>query len=209
MMKTIGDITGLSSGQQFQTSKPTKNSFAFRVYRKIGLYAGLSIVSDKKFSELFPALDYPALRLGHSDIADFGMMQKSDATIRFHFDVHKQHFPPTAANIELFSDLPKVVLIRNVADSVASYTRAPVQVRFNEFLNNSKFLKQLEDDLLRWQTGWIDASAGDKNAIVINYQDLISHPDKTIRQVLAHCNLSIQGGDNFINLASENVAKPS
>lgn len=207
IMKTVGDITGLLYGQQFQTSKPKKNSIAFRVYRKIGHYAGLSIVSDKKFSELFPALDYPALRLGHSDIADFGMAQKSDRAIRFHYDVHKQHFPPTAANIDLFSDVPKIILVRNVADSVASYRRAPVQVRFNQFLDNSTFLKQLEDDLLRWQTGWVNAAQNDKNAIVISYQDLITHPDEVIRKVLDHCDLSIQDGHDFINLASENIPK--
>lgn len=207
IMKTIGDITGLSYGQQFHLSKPKKKGAVLRVYRKVGHYAGLSIASAKKFSELFPALDYPALRLGHSDIADFGMAQKNDAMIRFHYDIHKQHFPPTTENIFLFADLPKVILIRNVADSLASYKRAPVQIRFNQFLDNTAFLKQLEDDLLSWQTGWKNAAQKDKNTIIINYQDLIKHPDETIRRVLDHCGLEVQYGHKFIKLASENIPK--
>ena len=94
-----------------------------------------------------------------------------------------------------------------MADSVASYRRAPVQVRFNQFLNNSTFSKQLEDDLLRWQTGWVNAAQNDKNAIVISYQDLITYPNEVIRKVLNHCDLSIQDGIDFINLASENIPK--
>ena len=189
LLSAIAALSGMRGIQQFHIN-PSDRGSPFvrgvnRILRKTTNFE-LANKSDQnvRIRDAFPAIDYPVLRLAHSDFGDFGMSaSESDIVVRFSTDLIKQHFPPTEANLKIFSQVPKIILVRDVGETIESYTRVPTPNRWRELLNNNIFRNRLADDLNRWQVGWVE-DASCNNNLIVEYKDFLSSPVEIISDVM-------------------------
>ncbi len=125
LMESLGEICGMSFGQQFYVREDRANlrqrRLMGRMNRMIGLFdkrRGISFhhLDQKSLRACYPASHYGISARFHTDIADFTDAAAND--VIFAFDLHKQHFPPTAGNLSLFRQTPKIVLTRDVEQTL-------------------------------------------------------------------------------------------
>jgi len=209
LMKSLGEIGKVSYAQQM-TVIPEKKTVYDKIVVRLARYLSLGEVCRKHvLSDEYPALDYPALRLAHSDIADFGVDHGTQMQVVFSSCLHKQHFPPTNGNIKLFEDIPKIILIRDPEESVESYLRVPYETIFRRLLESDKgFRKKVLDDLSRWRDGWLTQNVVN-NVLIIEYADLVKNQDEVIRRCAMHFGfISFSDPDREFVLEKERVYRP-
>jgi hypothetical protein len=189
LMSTLGRMTSLSFGQQML---PLMSSAELKLHRLLDLLirksCGWSLNPTashaRSFREKYPALEYPALSLAHSDMCDFGMASKNDI-ISLSYDLHKQHFPPTETNTKIFSHIPLIFITRDIEETISSYQRVPGYSRFKELCNNGAFRVQLHSDLRKFQNGWLRESEK-REILLVKQSDLIAYPSETLKRCITY-----------------------
>lgn len=192
LMATLERYSDFTSGQQMELtfiSNVWQKRYANTIFRLLGLGSNRS---SFRLRDILPALDFPLLSKFHSDICDFGF--DSDIANEFSpaFDIHKQHFPPTNGNMHLLEGIPKVILTRNIEDILSSYRRVPNLKADREiYLRNEAFVSGLKDDLVSWQTGWLDAAKDNPEFITIEFEQLTKSFNETINAVTDHFEIEL------------------
>lgn len=191
LMKSIGECNNVTYAQNFYTDSD------FSIKEKLCIRL-LGIKPErKKIREIFPAHDYPAMSMAHSDVCDFQWIT-SRHKIRLDKEIHKQHFPPTPSNIEFFKETKKLVLIRDVEDTIESYLRVPNNNQFRTLLKeNLEFRDCLKEELERWRDGWLECKS--PNLMVIEFHDLIADQSETIEKASRFFDLNKLGNEYVLS----------
>lgn len=197
LMHAVGTAAQQTFGQQYHVPNGERHplSLTDRVMRRGGqvvlrlLKSNLRLVSEEDQATtlkwVYPASHYGALSRVHSDICDLRAVERiQDVLI---YAVHKQHFPPTDANVALLADVPKVLLLRDVTETLEAYTRVPREEGNPLFIGlrrNSLFREALARELHDWQAGWIRALANKSDILTIWKDDLVARPAHHVNSVL-------------------------
>lgn len=197
LMHTLGRIGKLSYMQQMNFDRyPRHNKFvrfSITAVNSFLKYAApdAKVVGniDSEFTKLryrFPCPDYIALSRGHSDIADFRGISESYQPCEFQCELQKQHFPPTEANLALFKNIPKIVLVRDPEETLDSYMRVPGDSTFKIMLENDQLFRlQLLQEIKNWRAGWLK-EAEQHGHLVIQFSDLVKDNNYYINLAARH-----------------------
>lgn len=204
LMYALGDLMCVDFRQEFWVAKTRRCSGFYVLLRKVvgffnRIMRSLSCDTrvyvtrgDARMRDAYPAFEWPALAMFHSDIVDLKYMNSSLESI-FTSDLHKQHLPPTASNIKAFRNIPKVILVREPSKTIESYRRVKnLGNHLKELLRSNEFCEQLERELSKWQKDWIDAVQGQNNSIVVTMDDVLNNPVDVLRRISR-----ISGADSF------------
>ena len=165
LMMDLQKITGIQCKQQFRP--PFKKGIASGVdsllIRSSNLMHSLSGSNPAlsrnitPFKHSYPALEYPYLRLLHSDICNFNDLSNDIFNSYFPYMIHKQHLPPTKDNIRLISKNFKVIFLYNSPEEIVeSYKRVKSKL-INEifFQNEDNPTESIKKELQKFNSGWI------------------------------------------------------
>ncbi|MDE8652271.1 hypothetical protein [Novosphingobium album (ex Liu et al. 2023)] len=187
LMTSIGRTAGITFGQQFGVDNRRTVRFQRRSLEKLN--RPMRTLFGKKFGirldhiekgtlrEAFPASEYGIMARFHSDIADF--TQGRATKIELVYTLHKQHFPPTSGNIALLRPVPKIVLVRDIEQTLAAYKRVPRNSRnlvlIERVTHDRIFAQKLADEIERWQRGWIEEAKA-HGGLILDFQDVVHSP---------------------------------
>lgn len=141
-----------------------------------------------EFPDHQPCPESRQLHHYHPDIVNFTGVDMRNFSSSVHF--YKQHILPTAHNLQLLRHLPKVILLRQPEEVVLAYRRAELQghhqpkAAFMNCKTDNEWLEAaaangLLDDLRYFYDGW----SLEKNALLLNYEDLLQHTSASIRKI--------------------------
>lgn len=209
-MEAVGTVSGLSCGQQVMVADPEEGrDFDGKLLnvlnRCMEVFGRNLVVSStirrrqyRAMRHMFPTSDFLLLSRFHSDICEFETFE--DAAAVLEYEVHKQHFPPTAKNRAAFRDVPRIVLVRDPEETVESYLRVPDNPA-NRYLNarirsDSGFRRQVVDDVRLWRDGWVE-DARATGVPVIEQGELLRRPGHYVDQVMEMMGLPVRVADGF------------
>jgi hypothetical protein len=148
----------------------------------------------KRFLTPAPAPDgYTQLKRFHSEVAD--LTPEAAQLLALPGQITKLHVVPTANNLALLRDMPKVVLLRPAEEIVAAYWRGLETSTWTTLVGDiARCSTQdqwmglaeqigLTDELRRFNHDW---QLFDGDALVISYADLTRQPEATIRAVMEY-----------------------
>lgn len=188
LLRGVGQVTGLTAEQVFYSTR-VKWSLPVRVLnralRVVFKSSKLKLQTKKTtLSQEFPSFDYWALSLLHSDIADFEPLDTIDSFMEC--DIHKQHLPPLEGNLKHFQNVPKVLLIRGVEETIQSYKRVKgLNTLAKNLLNSTSFVDRLKTELIEWQEGWLKIAENDKSFLIIEKDDLVREPGTVVSKIVS------------------------
>lgn len=127
----------------------------------------------------------------HSDIRTLTDEQVALFQDPNHF--YKQHIFPSKENLDLFSDVKKVILLRDPIDILGAYRRGAKKgvhnliPGFDQNWNKEQWLQKakevgLWDDLVNFSTKWKENS-NKENTLFINYSEYVDDPTATLNKV--------------------------
>ena len=192
LMATLERYSNFTTGQQMELTLERDvwhKRYAYEIFRRFGLES-----NRKRFKlrDMLPALDFPLLSKFHSDICDFGFDPDIANEFSAGFNIHKQHFPPTNGNMRLFKGIPKVILTRNIDDTLNSYGRVPNNKVLREiYLRNEAFVLGLKDELVSWQNGWLVVAKDNPEFITIEFEQLTKSVSETLNVVTDHFEIDL------------------
>lgn len=193
LLKTLGELIGESYGQQVVSSANGATASHLgpigKVANRIVGLAGLKLSPASKFTQSpsrlrddCPAIGYPLMSTIHVDVCDF-----NEGTIPFHlrYALHKQHFPPTRGNVTAFRKTPKIVLIRDVDNTLDAYLRMTSLPGYFRYMieHDPEFRQALKDELLAWQSGW-KAEVEQHGGLVLDFEDITKRTPESMRRAL-------------------------
>ena len=160
LLHDLVTITGIKGKQLFQPLKKKKINFLNkRILQSqrylIKLFGGNRLTSAPQsiLRDLYPSTGYPFLRVLHSDVCDLRGVNGDMFKSLFPFKIHKQHLPPTEANIELVQKYCSIILLINdPAKIIESYSRVPGIKRKYKF--TKRFESGLYEDLTNFIKHW-------------------------------------------------------
>jgi hypothetical protein len=154
---------------------------------------------------------YGQLKRFHSEVAELTpdvveLLKQPDQIV-------KLHIAPTANNLALLRDVPKVVLLRPAKEIVAAYWRGQETSTWTTTVGEIARCKSPE----QWQqeasrlglTGELNAfnddwRSGAGNALVITYAELTGNPEQTIGKVMKYFGIE---ADNVPSLGQVNYTR--
>ncbi|WP_081212335.1 sulfotransferase domain-containing protein [Salegentibacter sediminis] len=165
----------------------------------IGELHKLEAVQDFSFRENSPPKSSNKIHLVHSDIRELSQNEIDKFSRKDTF--YKQHIFPSANNLKLLKNLPKVVLLRNPKEIIMAYQRGAKR-NYNslppgydtKLKKEDLIIKAKRDgfynDLVYFYDNW-NHQTNNRNTLIIYYNDFLKNPKKVINEIEKFYNLPI------------------
>lgn len=135
----------------------------------------------------------------HSDIRTLTKKESSSFEAPDHF--YKQHIFPSEENLQLFSNVKKVILLRDPKEVLMAYRRGAKKgvhnliPGFDINWSEEKWIQKAQevglwDDLNLFHDQWMNVAKKD-NTLIVDYQNYVTRPNWVLNEIETFFNLPI------------------